>query len=319
MNKTEIMSKLTRTVNRAGLTIKKHSPEILVVTGIAGFIGTAVMAYKAAPKVNAILEETKNTVDDIKKVAANPEAYVTETHPELYSEEDAKKDLTTVYVQTGVQLVKTCAPAIITGVFSATAILAGHNILRKRYVATSSALMILDKNFKDYRGRLIDRFGKDLDRELLYNIKAKEIEEVVVNEDGSETVMKKTVEEVDPDAVGAYVRFFDNCALGYEENNPDYNLMFLRNKCDYLNYRLKTRGHVFFNEVLDELGLPRCPIGQVVGWIYDPENPNIDSYISFGDLFDSKNPDKRQFINGREPAIMLEFNCDGPIMELIKG
>lgn len=316
-NKTEIMTKATRTLNRAGLKLKKHSPEILVVSGIVGFVGTAVLAYKASPKVNAILEETKNAVDGVKKVAANPEAYVTETHPELYTEEDAKKDLTTIYVQTGVELVKVCAPVVATAVLSTTAILAGHNILRKRYVATAAAYTVLDQNFKDYRGRVIERFGKAMDNELRYNIKAKEIEETVVNEDGTETVVKKTVEEVDPNTVGAYVRFFDESALGYEKNNPECNLYFLRTALNYLNDQLQAKGHLFLNEVFDQLGLPRTPIGQVVGWIYDPSNPNIDSYVSFGNLFDIHDSNKREFINGHEPAILLEFNCDGPIFEMI--
>lgn len=317
INANEIMTKANRTLNRAGLKLKKHSPEILVVSGIIGFVGTAVLAYKAAPKVNDILEETKNAVDGVKKVAADPEAYVTEAHPELYTEEDAKKDLTTIYVQTGVELVKACAPVVTTAVLSTTAILAGHNILRKRYVATAAAYTVLEQNFKDYRGRVIERFGKAMDNELRYNIKAKEIEETVVNEDGSETTVKKTVEVADPNSFGDYVRFFDESALGYEKNNPEYNLYFLKNALNYLNDQLQSRGHLFLNEVFDQLGFPRTRVGSVVGWIYDPSNPNIDSYVSFGNIFDINNSDKREFINGHEPAILLEFNCQGPIYDLI--
>lgn len=317
MNKTEIMTKLSRSVNRAGLKLKKHSPEILVVTGIAGFIGTAVLAYKAAPKVNEILEETKNAIDGVNKVKANPEKYVSEKHPELYTEEQAKKDLTIIYVQTGVELAKVCAPVLATGVLSATAILAGHNILRKRYVATSAAYVALDKSFKEYRGRVIDRFGKDLDQELRYNIKAKEIEETVVNEDGSEVTVKKTVQEVDPSAIGPYAFFFDESALGFEKNNPECNMYFLRTSLKYFNDQLQAKGHLFLNEVREQLGLPKTPVGQVVGWIYDPTNPTIDSHVSFGNLFDIHDKDKREFVNGLEPAILLDPNCDGPILELI--
>ena len=62
MNKAEIMNKVNRTINRAGLKIKKHSPEILVITGIAGFVTTSVLAYKAAPKVNEVLDNAKKTI-----------------------------------------------------------------------------------------------------------------------------------------------------------------------------------------------------------------------------------------------------------------
>lgn len=320
MNKAEIMNKVNRGINRAGLQIKKHSPEILVGAGIVGFITTAVLAYKASPKVNEVLESAKNTVDDIHRVVENPEQFVTEEHPELYTVEESKKDLAIVYAQTGIELVKACGPAIATGTLSTLAILSGYNILRKRYVATAAAYMVLDQNFKDYRGRVIERFGKELDRELRFNIKAKEIDEIVVNEDGSETVVKTTVQEIDPDTVGDYTRFFDEWCTGFEKNNPEYNLMTLRRVESYATDRLRSVGHLFLNEVYDMLGMDRTPIGAVVGWLYS-DDPNKmvgrDGYVSFGNLYDASNPDKRDFINGREQAILLEFNVDGPIFELI--
>lgn len=317
MKASNIMNNFNRTINRAGLKLKKHSPEILVVTGIVGGVTAAVMACKATTKVSAILEDAKNTINDIHRVAENPEQFVTEEHPDLYTPEEAKKDLTIVYAKTGLELIKVYAPAIAVGALSVTSILAGHNILKKRYVATAAAYTLVDKNFKEYRGRVIERFGKELDKELRFNIKAKEVEEVVVNEDGTETVVKKTVEEVDPNTVGDYTRFYDEWCTGFEKGNPEYNLLVLRKQQDYANERLQSVGHLFLNEVYDMLGMERTPVGQVVGWIYDPSNPNIDSYVSFGNIFDVKNPDKRDFVNGREPAILLEFNCDGPIFELI--
>jgi hypothetical protein len=39
-------AKITRTINRIGLQIKKHSPEIMMVAGIAGTVVSAVMACK---------------------------------------------------------------------------------------------------------------------------------------------------------------------------------------------------------------------------------------------------------------------------------
>lgn len=314
MGKTEIMNKINRTVNRTGLKLKKYSPEILVVSGIIGGVVSAVMACKATPKVNAILEDTKNKVNSIHDVVENPEKYNLE---QPYTVEDGKKDLAIVYAQTGLEFVKVYGPAVAVGTLSILSILAGHNILRKRYVATAAAYTVLDKNFKEYRGRVIERFGKELDKELRYNIKTKEVEEVVVNEDGSEAVTKKTIEVVDPKTVGDYACFFDEWCTLYEKNNPEYNLMSLKMVLNHANDRLQANGHLFLNEVRDMLGAPRTPVGNVVGWIYDPSNKDIDSYVSFGDFYDVKDPDKRDFVNGREPAILLEFNVDGPILELI--
>lgn len=320
MNKTEILNKANRAFNRAGLQIKKYSPEILVGAGIVGGITAAVMACKATPKVNAIMENAKNTIDDIHRVVEEPEKYVSEAHPELYTVEESKKDLAIVYAQTGWELVKVYGPAIGVGTLSIMSILSGYSILRKRYVATAAAYMVLDQNFKEYRGRVIERFGKELDRELRFNIKAKEIDEIVVNEDGSETVVKTTVHEIDPNTVGDYTRFFDEWCTGFEKNNPEYNLMTLKRMEKWATDRLRSVGHLFLNEVYDMLGMERTPIGAVVGWLYSTDESKMvgrDGYVSFGNLYDASNPDKRDFINGREQAILLEFNVDGPIFELI--
>ena len=314
MSKSEIMNKLNRTMNRAGLKLKKHSPEILVVTGLISGVTAAVMACKATPKANAILEEAKQKIDAIHTVAET--STDTETG-EAYTEKDVKQALTITYAQTGLEIVKTYAPAIAVGTFATVCILSGHNILRKRHAATAAAYMTLDKNFKEYRNRLIDRFGAELDKELRFNVKAKEVEETVTNEDGTEVVVKKVVDEVDPSTVGDYVIFFDEWCLGFEKNNPEYNLLFLKQVLNHANEKLQSQGHLFYNELRDMLGAPRTPVGAVVGWIYDPSNPNIDSYVSFGNIFDPSNEKRRDFVNGREPAILLECNCDGPIFEMI--
>ena len=56
--------------------------------------------------------------------------------------------------------------------------------------------------------------------------------------------------------------------------------------------------------------------GQVVGWIYDPENPNHngDNYVDFG-ILDVYNKQKRRFINGHERSVLVDFNVDGDILE----
>ena len=75
-----------------------------------------------------------------------------------------KKDLTTVYVQTGVKLIRNYAPAVILGALSLSAIITSNNILRKRNVTLAAAYATLDKSFKEYRKRVIERVGESRKR-----------------------------------------------------------------------------------------------------------------------------------------------------------
>ena len=230
--------------------------------------------------------------------------------------EDAKKDLAITYVQTGVKLVKLYAPSVALGVLSITSILASNNILRKRNVALAAAYATVDKSFKEYRNRVIERFGETVDRELKYNIKAKKIEEVVKDEEtGKEKKVKKTIEIGDPNTYSDYARFFDDGCKGWEKDS-EYNLMFLRAQQQYANDLLRSRGHLFLNEVYDMLGIPRTKAGQVVGWVYNKDNPVGDNYVDFG-LYDINREVVRNFVNGYERTILLDFNVDGNIWDLI--
>lgn len=308
MKKPEIMNKASRALGRAGLKLKKHSPEILVVSGVVGVVASAVMACKATTKLDGILAESKDTIDKYNN-------YVDEKgYSEEYSEEDHKNDLKIVRVQSGLKVVKLYAPAVVLGTLSITAILAGHNITRKRNVALAAAYTAVDGAFKEYRGRVVERFGEALDKELRYNIKTKEVEEVVQNEDGTETVVKKTVDYVDT-MPSQYAKFFDETCLGWTKDR-EYNMMTLINQQKAANILLKKKGYLFLNDVYEMLGFERTKAGQIVGWLYDEKNPNGDNYIDFN-IWDATNPDKRQFVNGQEPAILLDFNVDGPIIDFI--
>lgn len=310
MKKFKVPANATRALNKFGLKIRKHSPEILVASGIVGVVSSTVMACKATTKIDDVLAESKEHVAVTKK-------YVEEVgFSEKYTEKDYKKDLTIMYTQRGMQLAKLYAPAVVVGTVSITAILAGHNILRKRNVALAAAYATVDRGFKEYRGRVIERFGEELDKELRYNIKTKEIEEVKVNEKtGKEEITKKTVTVADPNTYSEYARFFDDGCNGWTKD-PEYNLMFLRDQQRYANDRLKTKGSVFLNEVYDLLGIPRTSAGAVAGWIYDEKNPNGDNFIDFG-IYDICNEKARDFVNGYERTILLDFNVDGVIYDKI--
>lgn len=310
MKNFELMNSVTRNINRVGFQLKKHSPEILVVVGIVGAVTSAVMACKATTKANDILNDAKSQVDKVHKVLED-EAI----SPEMYSEEDSKKDLAIIYAKTGLDFVRLYGPSVLLGAVSIASILASNNILRKRNIALAAAYTAVDTGFKEYRGRLIERFGKELDKELKYNIKSETVQETVIDEKGNEQTVDKVVEVANPNVYSDYARCFDDGCKGWTKD-PELNLVFLKQMQQYANDKLRAKGHLFLNEVYDMLGFPRSRAGQIVGWIYDEKNKVGDNFVDFG-IYDATKQPNRDFVNGYERVIWLDFNVDGPIWNLI--
>lgn len=311
--KTELISTLSRSFHKVGFKFKKHSPEILAVTGVVGIVTSAVMACKATIKVNDIVNEAKETVDKIHESVGKG---LHTSDGEEYTEEVAKKDLTIVYAQTGLKFVKLYGPSVALGIASIACLLGSNHILRKRNLALAAALTNVATSFKEYRGRLVDRFGKDVDRELRFGIKAKEVEETVVDKDGNETTVTKTVEVVDPNtAHSLYSIVFCEGNNGWTRN-AELNKVFLIQQQNWANDKLKMNGVLTLNEVYEMVGAPRTAYGQIAGWVWTEDGTIGDNFVDFG-IFDVNNEKACDFINGREKSVILDFNCIGNILEYI--
>lgn len=313
MAKFKIPSGVTRAFGKAGLQIKKHLPEILVVGGVIGGTASAVMACKATTKFSETVAKEKKELEQVHQ-------YVEENgYTDLYTEQDHKKDLVVLYSQMGFKTAKLYGPAVGLGALSVAAILTGHNIMRKRNFALAAAYTSIDKSFKQYRERLVDRFGEDLDRELRYNIVAKEVEETVVNEKGEEETVKKTVQVFDTNKYSDYARCFTVGNVGYDDRDPEYSLKFLKDQQRYATEKLKAKGYLFLNEVYEMLGIPLTKDGALVGWVYNDKDPNWDgdNFVDFG-IYNIKDENCRDFVNGREKSIWLDFNVDGIVYDLLK-
>lgn len=307
MKKDEIMKKMTSTVRKASFKVKKHSPEILIVAGVIGTVASTVLACKATTKLSTIIDESKSDIEAIHKCSED------EKMADQYSQEDAKKDLAIVYAQTGLKVAKLYAPAIALGALSITSIVASNQILRKRNVALTAAYATVDKTFKEYRSRVVDRFGEQVDKELRYNIKAKKFEEMVTDpETGKEKKVKSTVEVADP-SNNPFVMFFDETTSKAYEENDDYNRMTLRATQQLANDKLHTDGYLFLNDVYDALGIQRTKMGQIVGWVDKPDEEGRDGYVDFRVLETNRETED----GGYKKAWLLDFNVDGNILDLI--
>ena len=289
-------------LSKTKFQLQKHQPEIMVIGGVIGGVVAAVMACKATTKASEVLAESKEKIEQIDTVAND--ADVTD---DVYSEEDHKRDLAIVYVQTAGNLVKLYAPAVILGGLSIASILGGHNILQKRNMALAAAYTTLNTTFKDYRDRVVDRFGKDVEYQIRHNLKAEEITEKVEDpETGKTKKVKKTVlVKGDDEHERGYSRLFD-AACDNWCNDANLNRSFLSGAQNYFNDRLHAIGYVFLSDVYSYLHFRETPESRVVGWQL---NGDGDGFVDFG--FDQDD----MFMSGYNKDVWLDFNVDGPILE----
>lgn len=300
--KFKLPDSVTRTVARQILIGKKHSPTILFVGGVVGVGATVVTACRATLKLEEVLE-TGQTDREMAKAVLNDER-----HPE-YTEADYKKDMTILYVRNAVGVCKLYAPAIVLGIVSIGALTGAHRIQRGRIAGLTAAYAALDQGFKDYRSRVQAEYGDDKDRELRHGVDTKTV--VVEDKNGP----KKKVMKTAGDGGGSiYAKFFDEFNVNWNPQ-PEHNHLFLSGQQKYANQRLQARGHLFLNELYEELGFEHTKEGALVGWIWNKGNG--DDYVDFGIWDDRSMTRFHDFLVGKENGIWLDFNVDGVIYDKI--
>ena len=309
MKKTELETKVGQILVKTKLGIKKHSPEILVVTGIGTGIVAAIIACKQTIKANDIIAEARknlHNIEDVKALSANNEVE--------YTEENEQEDRKTIGMQVAVGMVKTYALPVGLGILSITCILAGHHILKKRNVALAAAYSALSTDFMNYRKRVVDKYGKDVDFMLKNGLEKQIVANQVVDPETGE--VKETKEEVltyDGDKLSQYARIFDEVGSTQWTPSADHNRAFLLMEQNYFNERIRTRGYIFLNEVYERLGFRPTKAGSVVGWVY--QNADYEG-IDFG-IFTAHTQKAAEFLEGTESSIILDFNVQGDILSLV--
>lgn len=285
----------TQTLGRSSVVFKKYSPEILTGIGVVGTITSTVLASRATLHLETNVDFHKAEVDFIKD----------QLHSGDISANEYQKGLVKIHLATATRLARLYGPAVTLGVASIGCLLGAHGIMKKRNVALAAAYKTVEQSFSEYRKRVVDELGEEKDRD--FRFPSRDVE--VKNEETGETTTRKVVS---PEDVSGYAKFFDEFNSNWK-NNAEMNLFFLKCKQSYLNDLLQARGHVFLNEVYDELGMERTKQGAVVGWVIGKDG---DNYIDFG-MYNSEREMARHFINGNEASILLDFNVDGVILDKI--
>ena len=310
--------KVPTSVAKLGLKCKKYTPEIMVVAGVALVVGGTIAACKQTLKAHEILEQANSDLKDIEQakiVAADP------TKEIEYTDDDARKDRMRLYIKTGARLVKCYAPAVLATVAGLGLMLGAHKVLKSRNAALAVAYSNLLTNFNQYRKRVEGEIGTE--KERLLSAGAEKMDVSVENEEGDVKKVKNAMVVHDDGSMHSiYAKIFDESNSNWSRN-PVTNLTFLRAQQNYANDKLRADGYLFLNDVYEMLGFPRTTEGQIVGWVFDPNNEiddhNGDNYVDFG-IYDALYKDaqaKRDFINAVEPCVWLDFNVDGVMYDLI--
>lgn len=301
-------------MNKLYLKLVKHSPEILTGFGIAGMIASTILACKETSKAKEILAKTNDEFEAIKKVESD------EKFKSEYSKEDSIKDKTIILTQTVVGLAKVYGPSVLLGAISIGLILKGNGILRERNSNLSVALVALKEGFEAYRKRIVEKHGSDADEDAAFYLKTEKVEETVTDEEtGKSKKVKNSL--IMPMGLHPFAMEFNSSCSGYNRNN-DYNRLFINGVENHMNDLLVSRGYVYLHEVYDYLGAydttdenvrkKRLALGHTYGWVFDPNDKTRQNHVDFNAKFNWVE-------NGEthDPIVLLEFNPDGPILDLI--
>ena len=190
---------------------KRNGATILTVLGAVGVVSTAIFTAKATVKATKIVEEAKE-----------------EKGEELTTIETVKATLP-VYI-----------PTIVMGAAAVTCIISANILNKKHQASLTSAYMMLDQTYKEYRKKVVELYGEEAD---------KEIEESIIED--------------------KYDKNDDKIRLFYDEYSKRFfeTTLFKAQQAEYfLNRDLIMRDYAYLNEWYEYLEIDTIDEGWDIGW-----------------------------------------------------
>lgn len=112
-----------------------------------------------------------------------------------------------------------------------------------------------------------------------------------------------------------YARLFDRTCVNWTED-PFFNLRYLKRIQDICNQQLYSIGYVFLCDVYKMIERTWRPEYEGIGWWLDMDDLHRNKMIDFG-IYDHTKKTSRDFVNGLQPEIILDFNVDGKLSEYL--
>lgn len=285
--------------------ISKHAPTILSITASAGVIATGYLAWKAGTR----FEDVEGRDWDRRKECLR--------NADMIPDEDVPKIERKNRILFILDTVRTVAPAAIVGAATITMIYFSNSISKKRLAAMGAAYATLQTAFDGYKRTMVEALGKEsVDKILkpkLPNV-GKSAEEILSSDNKSDAANVSDAVVNSLKALSPYARIIAEESSTCWDPNEDYTSQNLAAVQLWANRRLERKGHLFLNEVFDQLGLSRTREGAVVGWLKNGEG---DNYVSFGDFDASIYRVPSDDYTRVDSNFIVDFNVDGVIWDRI--
>ena len=285
--------------------ISKHAPTILSVTASAGVIATGYLAWKAGTRFEDV--EGRDW-DRRKECLRNADTIPDEDVPKI-----ERKNRILFILDT----VRTVAPAAIVGAATITMIYFSNSISKKRLAAMGAAYATLQTAFDGYKRTMVEALGKESVEKILKpklpNV-GKSAEEILSSDNKSDAANVCDAVVNSLKALSPYARIIAEESSTCWDPNEDYTSQNIAAVQLWANRRLERKGHLFLNEIFDQLGLSRTREGAVVGWLKNGEG---DGYVSFGDFDASIYRVLSDDYTRVDSNFIVDFNVDGVIWDKI--
>lgn len=256
---------------------KVTQPKVLFGGGALAVVTGGVLACRATLRLPEIMDNFEGEV-------------------ERESSDADPKTMSYIYAKHGLIIAKNYAVPVGVTVVGFALMTTSHVKLTRQNEALVAAYSTLSAAFDSYRERVREELGEKKEAELYYA--PTEVEQGIAD--------AKALAGASP-----YSRWFDRSSDQWTED-PEYNKVWIQAQVEMFNRLLRVRGYVFLNEVYERLGLPVTKEGQVVGWYYEHGSTDFKS-IDVG-VYEHHN---REFLNGKTPDILLDFNVHGVITDKI--
>lgn len=286
--------------------ISKHAPTILSVTASAGVVATGYLAWQAGTRFEDVEGRDWERRRECQRNADN------------IPDEDVPKYERKMRILFILDTARTVAPAVVVGAATITMIYFSNSISKKRLAAVGAAYTALQTAFDGYKKTMVDALGKETVEKIvspkLPNV-GKSAEEILSSDNKSDAANITDAVIASMKELSPYARIISEESSNCWDTSEDYTSENLQAVQLWANRRLERKGHLFLNEVFDQLGLSRTREGAVVGWIKNSEIG--DGYVSFGDFDSSIYRVPSDDYSRVDSNFIVDFNVDGMIWDKI--